>query len=429
MKGWADLVLMAAVLAAAWTRTPVGAVVQNATSWLTDAPRTDLLAAFRTELPDRLTDAVAATVGLSPTTRAEGPWTAGLQIAVASQLGPHALDALRETDPEHPERALERRAIPDAVRKRAIRRATAAGLSRPHRLETYARFLPDSDARRARAEIRDVLALATALDLTWPVDPDARVTSAFGYRTHPTLGTRKLHEGVDIAVPIGTPVRSVGEATVSRARFGAVSGKYVVLDHGHGVTSNYCHGSALHVRRGDTVRQGETVMDSGNTGRSTGPHLHFGVRIHGRAIDPAPFRRTHEVAQGEALDQQKHPSDGHRKAELTEVEQDRKGTRDVDVHVEQPQRARAEELVGPEEARSGDQGHAGDGGGPGGPGGAEGRGDAAEARHDREDSAQGERPDGGGDGAEGQQPQRPTGERGEPLDKSGREPGDAVPQG
>ena len=65
---------------------------------------------------------------------------------------------------------------------------------------------------------------------------------------------------------------------------------YVILDHGHRVRSAYCHGSALHVEPGATVETGALVMESGNTGRSTGPHLHFGLRIAGRPIDPTPFR-------------------------------------------------------------------------------------------------------------------------------------------
>ena len=429
MKGWADLTLLVALVVAAWTRTPLGALADNAHALVTGGERADLLAAFRTELPDRITTAVAATAGRTPTRPAEGPWTAGLQVAVASQLGPDVLDQLRTLDATDPTRALERRALPDAVRSRAIRRATAAGIARPQRLEAYARFLPDADARRAEAEVRDVLALATALDLTWPVDLEARVTSPFGYRTHPTLRTRKLHEGVDIAVPVGTPVRAVGDATVSRARFAAISGKYVVLNHGHGVTSNYCHGDALHVQRGDTVKAGQHVMDSGNTGRSTGPHLHFGVRIHGRAIDPAPFRRSHQVAQGQPLHQQKHAADGHREAELPQVKQDRKRSRHVDVHVEEPQRPRTKQLVGPEEAGRGDEGHAGERGGPGGPGSAEGGGDAVKPGHHGQDTPQSEGPDTRGDGAQPSEPEGPSDERTQPLDEAARKDGDAVSHG
>ena len=178
------------------------------------------------------------------------------------------------------------------ARSRAIRRATAAGAARPRRYQSHRRFLPDALQRRADTEVAEVLALATVLDLGWPVAPTARITSPFGERVHPVLGTRKRHEGVDIAVPIGTPVHAAGAGRVQRARTGRVSGKYVVIDHGHGVSSNYCHADALHVAAGDQVAAGAHILDSGNTGRSTGPHLHFGLRLHGRAIDPGLFHRS-----------------------------------------------------------------------------------------------------------------------------------------
>jgi murein DD-endopeptidase MepM/ murein hydrolase activator NlpD len=116
------------------------------------------------------------------------------------------------------------------------------------------------------------------------------VSSGFGPRHHPTLKRAKMHEGVDIALPIGTPVHAAGPARVARAREDAVNGRHVILDHGHRVRTAYCHGDALHVSKGDRVEQGEPILDSGNTGRSTGPHLHFGLRIGGRPVDPAPFR-------------------------------------------------------------------------------------------------------------------------------------------
>ena len=133
--------------------------------------------------------------------------------------------------------------------------------------------------------------MATALSLMWPVSVDARISSPFGYRIHPTLKTKKFHNGVDVAIPIGTPVHAAGSGSVSGARENSVSGRYVVLDHGHGVTTSYCHGDLLHVSRGQSVAAGALIMDSGNTGRSTGPHLHFVLKINGTAIDPLPFRR------------------------------------------------------------------------------------------------------------------------------------------
>jgi murein DD-endopeptidase MepM/ murein hydrolase activator NlpD len=303
MKGWAELLLCTAVLAAAWVRTPVGAIARNGVAWVRDQPTEDVLASFRTDVPERLERSIAA-VAATPDLVApdpaldQGGWSPALRTAVGAHLGEDAVATLVALDPEDPAAALELHAIGPEARARAIRRARAAGEAEPERLSAHARYLSKADARRADEEVIQVLSLATALDLAWPVDPSARVSSRFGYRTHPTLGTKKLHEGVDIAIPIGTPVHAAGSGRVTRAREDRVNGKHVIIDHGHRVRSAYCHGDALHVSRGQAVGRGEHVMDSGNTGRSTGPHLHFGLRIGGRPIDPAPFQAIAAKAHG-----------------------------------------------------------------------------------------------------------------------------------
>jgi len=295
MKGWADLLLCTAVLCAAWVRTPVGAIARNGVAWVRDTPTEDVLASFRTAVPERLERSIA-TAAAAPELATPDPlldrggWTPALRTAVGAHLGTDAVATLIALDAHDPGAALELHAIGAEARGRAIRRARSAGVSDAERLSSHARYLSADEARRAEEEVTQVLSLATALDLAWPVDPEARVSSAFGYRTHPTLGTRKLHEGVDIAVPIGTSVHAAGAGRVARAREDRVNGKHVIIDHGHRVRSAYCHGDALHVAKGGRVGRGEHVMDSGNTGRSSGPHLHFGLRIGGRPVDPGPFR-------------------------------------------------------------------------------------------------------------------------------------------
>jgi murein DD-endopeptidase MepM/ murein hydrolase activator NlpD len=290
VKGLSELALAAAVLVAAWTRTPAGALVQGAAALVQDRQGPDLLEAFHAGLPDRIDQTIAAAAAQPPTPGA------GLETALTAALGAEAATALtaevaRGRDLEA---VLELRAVGVAARTRAIRRAQAAGAPEPRRYAAHRRFLPDALRRKADREVSEVLALVTVLDLRWPVSADARVTSPFGVRVHPVLGTRKAHEGIDIAVPTGTPVHAAGHGRVLRAREGRVSGRYVVIDHGHGVTSNYCHAETLHVAKGEPVARGAHILDSGNTGRSTGPHLHFGLRIHGRAVDPAPFRTAAE---------------------------------------------------------------------------------------------------------------------------------------
>jgi murein DD-endopeptidase MepM/ murein hydrolase activator NlpD len=171
--------------------------------------------------------------------------------------------------------------------ERAVRRAEAAGEPEPWTLAAHRRYLPAGAAARAGQAVVEVMALATVLDLAWPVDEGARVSSPFGWRQHPVLHRPVFHEGIDLAVPGGSPVFAAGAGTVARARSDAINGQHLVLTHGHGVTSAYCHGERLHVGPGAEVARGALIMDSGNTGRSTGPHLHFGLRVDGKAVDPA----------------------------------------------------------------------------------------------------------------------------------------------
>jgi murein DD-endopeptidase MepM/ murein hydrolase activator NlpD len=130
------------------------------------------------------------------------------------------------------------------------------------------------------------LMLGTAYALRWPAPERAPVTSPFGARAHPLLGGVRMHEGVDVGLPPGTPVRAAAGGRVLRASEDAVNGRLVVLDHGHGVTSAYLHNSALEVRAGEQVQPGQVVARSGSTGRSSGPHLHYQVELAGEAVDP-----------------------------------------------------------------------------------------------------------------------------------------------
>ena len=116
---------------------------------------------------------------------------------------------------------------------------------------------------------------------------ESRVTSEFGYRRDPFTGETKGHTGMDLAVPTGTPVRAALPGTVTTAAYDAGGyGYYVVIDHGNGLSTLYAHNSRLVARVGDAVEAGDIVSVSGSTGRSTGPHLHFEVRVNGQRTDP-----------------------------------------------------------------------------------------------------------------------------------------------
>ena len=121
----------------------------------------------------------------------------------------------------------------------------------------------------------------------------SRVTSEFGYRSDPFTGQTKGHTGIDIAVPTGTPVRAALPGVVTTAAYNAGGyGYYVMIDHGNGMVTLYAHNSKLLVRAGDTVETGDIVSLSGSTGRSTGPHLHFEVRVDGQRVNPRSYLPT-----------------------------------------------------------------------------------------------------------------------------------------
>ena len=121
----------------------------------------------------------------------------------------------------------------------------------------------------------------SAAGLVWPLS--GTLTSGFGYRWG------RMHEGIDIAVPEGTPVRSAKSGTVILASYYGGYGNYICVDHGGGLSTCYAHLSGYASSTGQRVSQGQIIGYSGNTGSSTGPHLHFEVRINGAAQDPMAY--------------------------------------------------------------------------------------------------------------------------------------------
>jgi murein DD-endopeptidase MepM/ murein hydrolase activator NlpD len=119
----------------------------------------------------------------------------------------------------------------------------------------------------------------------------ARLTSPFGLRVHPIYGTVRLHAGMDLAAPSGTPVTAAADAVVVSAAAHGGYGLAVVLDHGGALATLYGHLSRLLVRPGDVVRRGDRIGLVGSTGASTGPHLHFEVRVSGTPTDPTAYLR------------------------------------------------------------------------------------------------------------------------------------------
>ena len=122
---------------------------------------------------------------------------------------------------------------------------------------------------------------------TWPTA--GGIASYFGYRVHPILGYSRLHGGLDIGGRMGQPIWAAKEGVVIMARVNGGYGNTIVVDHGGGYATLYGHQSSFEVREGDYVETGQHIGNVGSTGLSTGPHLHFEVRLNGSVIDPLPF--------------------------------------------------------------------------------------------------------------------------------------------
>ena len=118
---------------------------------------------------------------------------------------------------------------------------------------------------------------------------DGWITSYFGQRMSPWAGRLKMHEGLDVGAPYGTPVYAPADGIITFSGEKAGFGKFVQVDHGYGIETIYAHNQTLSVRSGQKVKRGSLLAAVGNTGHSTGPHLHYEVRVNGIAVDPLYF--------------------------------------------------------------------------------------------------------------------------------------------
>lgn len=120
----------------------------------------------------------------------------------------------------------------------------------------------------------------------WPCPAYKRISDEYGDRLHPTLGVMKFHNGIDLAAPSGSDILAAYDGQVVAASYSASMGNYVMIDHGNELYTIYMRASALRVNKGDVVVKGQKIAAVGSTGRSTGPHLHFGVRLNGNYVSP-----------------------------------------------------------------------------------------------------------------------------------------------
>lgn len=152
----------------------------------------------------------------------------------------------------------------------------------------------DPRFERLGLSLARMAALEFALDGVPQVAPAANslVTSAFGYRRDPFNGRGAMHSGIDFKGPTGSAIYAAANGEVSFAGRKSGYGKVVEVDHGNGLMTRYAHLSRIDVTVGHSINAGETLGGLGSTGRSTGPHLHFEVRINGKAVNPRPFLET-----------------------------------------------------------------------------------------------------------------------------------------
>ena len=150
--------------------------------------------------------------------------------------------------------------------------------------QSYAELEAALDVLQRVSDVVETLPLAEPM-------PSSAVSSTFGVRSDPFLGRPALHSGIDYAVPRGAPIRIEAAGTVTHAGPMGGYGNMVEIDHGHGVSTRYGHMSRIDVSVGDKLDKGSSVGAVGSTGRSTGPHLHYEVRLNDQAIDPERIYR------------------------------------------------------------------------------------------------------------------------------------------
>jgi murein DD-endopeptidase MepM/ murein hydrolase activator NlpD len=126
--------------------------------------------------------------------------------------------------------------------------------------------------------------------MSWPLPGYSRISSKFGYRTHPVTGQKQsFHSGIDIPAPTGTKIIAAYDGQVAWAYRHSTAGNWIGIDHGNGIFTIYMHMSAFIAREGQYVKKGDVIGLVGSTGRSTGPHLHFGIRVNGEYIQPLNY--------------------------------------------------------------------------------------------------------------------------------------------
>ena len=181
--------------------------------------------------------------------------------------------------------SLSRNAFQDAIRQRTGRLVDSVNRD----LETLGQEIiyrerSFRELKKFLDEKRSVLASTPTI---WPVK--GLVTAGYGYRRSPFTGQREMHEGLDIAAPVGTPILAAADGIVSFVGPLAAFGNVVFLNHGHGFTTFYAHVSTSRVKEGQPVKRGDEIARVGMSGRTTGPHVHYEVQVNGTTVNPMKY--------------------------------------------------------------------------------------------------------------------------------------------
>ena len=167
---------------------------------------------------------------------------------------------------------------------------STAGVGGPFEAAGNATFKSLFDSWKKLDQLQDGI---IAVPSDKPIKASVEFTSGFGVRSDPFHAGAAMHPGIDLAGAYGTPVYATADGTVLRAGWNNGGyGNLVEIDHGRGITTRYGHMSAILVHEGDKITRGQQIGRMGSTGRSTGNHLHYEVRIDGRAVNPIPFMKS-----------------------------------------------------------------------------------------------------------------------------------------
>jgi len=238
--------------------------------------------------PRALTRVPELAVGVVSTNLFEAATEAGVPMSVLSEMiraFSYDVDFQRDLRPDDRFEVLFERLYDERGKAVGAGDVVYAAMTLAGKTQRLYRYLP-AGARNAEFYTERGQSAKKAL-LRTPVD-GARLSSGFGMRLHPILGYTKMHRGIDFAVPPGTPIMAASDGVVERAGPSGAYGNFVLLHHAGIVETAYAHMSRIAggIRPGAHVRQGEVIGFVGATGRATGPHLHYEVRIKGAPVNP-----------------------------------------------------------------------------------------------------------------------------------------------